>query len=622
MNCKYCGAEMLSNTKFCIKCGKNNDDASEKVILVNQENIEKNGTVSEEKATNSKKKFSLKIILIPVIVAILIASVIIVMVILPQNPKASYDDGIYNECISVSFSATNLFPLSKDADVYISQDDSEYTLYSGEEYYLNQIRTYSFKLYTINSAGIKSSEKVFEYIMDVPEPEELQVSLEPGTYTDYQSVEIISDDNSTIYYTIDGSVPSEESLTYTSAINLDNGTTVIKALAINEFGTVGSMKEWKYILDLPVPSEVSFSMEGGVYTDLLEIELSSDKDAKVYYTIDGTEPNEESLVYTSPIEVNTGIVGIKAVAINSYGMQSEVTEKQYVVTYNKYGEYSKTAVADAYYGSVGSSLSLIKYDSEMNEIQNCGVNNVLSLYSDGESIYYLSNGSLFKRNSDQEKKMIDMSVDNFALSQNKIYFTSSNILYSINLMGDDLKKYEKFLSCTIAGVWDGNIYICDSGKAFMISTDDEISELLDVVSNKYFIYGNKIYYINNGNLVCKDIESGSENIIKKYTSDYYNLDPSFELLNTKDKYEIIEKSCIDIFVCHKTLYVLVKTVDEVNTYHIVTDTTDREVNTYYNWYAVDLESGNVSDANIGTQIMTVFDNSIIDATGTCITVVQ
>jgi|BioPla2DNA2_1021312.scaffolds.fasta_scaffold55625_3 predicted amidophosphoribosyltransferase len=39
MNCKYCGAEMLSNTKFCIKCGKNNDDASEKVILVVRRHI-------------------------------------------------------------------------------------------------------------------------------------------------------------------------------------------------------------------------------------------------------------------------------------------------------------------------------------------------------------------------------------------------------------------------------------------------------------------------------------------------------------------------------------------------------------------------------------------------------
>lgn len=624
MNCKYCGAEMLSNTKFCIQCGKNNDEDSEKDILVGQEDIEKEDIVLEEKAIDGKKRFNFKIMLISAIAIVLVASVIVAMEILPQNLKASHDSGTYNECIGVSFSTTKLFPLAKDADVYISQDDSSYTLYSGKEYYLNQVRTYSFKLYTVNSAGIKSSEKVFEYVMQVPEPEELQVNLEPGTYTDYQSVEITSGDNSTIYYTIDGSIPSEESLTYTSAIDLDNGFTVIKAFAINEFGTVGHIKEWGYSIDLPVPSEVSFSVESGVYTNLLEIELNSDKDAEVFYTLDGTEPDEGSFAYTSPIEVevNSGVVVIKAVAINSYGMKSRIVEKQYAVTYNKYGEYPKTAVADAYYASVGSSLSLIKYDSEMNVIQNCGVSDVLSMYSDGESIYFLSNGSLFKYNENDEQKMIDMRVDNFALSKNKIYFTSSNILYSINLTGDDLKKHEEYLSCSIAGVWDGNVYICSSGKAYMISSEDEIFELTDVNSNKYFIYGNSIYYINNGGLVLKNLENGSEKFIKERTSDYYDLDPSFELLNTKDRYEIIEDSCIDIFVCHKTLYVLIETVDEVCTYHLITRTTDRDVNTYYKWYAVDLESGNTSYANIGTRMMTVFDNNIIDANGTRTTVVQ
>jgi len=193
----------------------------------------------------------------------------------------------------------------------------------------------------------------------LPRPAELQVSIKPGTYNDYQHVEITSTDNSTIYYTIDGNVPSEKSLVYKEPIDLvNNGTTVIKAFAINEYGMVGQTQEWKYILELPVPSEVSFSMEGGVYTDSIEFELSCDADAKIYYTIDGTVPNAKSLIYNAPLKVENGILVVKAVAINSYGMRSPVVEKQYAVTYNKYGTYSKTAIADGYYGSVGSKMSL------------------------------------------------------------------------------------------------------------------------------------------------------------------------------------------------------------------------------------------------------------------------
>lgn len=623
MKCKYCGAEMLPNTTFCVKCGKNNDDASEKIMPENQDNAEKHDTPSEEKKANSRKKFNIKMVLIPVIAVVLIASAIIIMVILPQNPKALYAAGTYDECISVSFSADKLFPLAEDAAIYISRDDSGYTLYCGEEYYLNQIRTYSFKLYTINFAGIKSSEEVFEYIMDVPKPGELQVSLEPGTYTDYQSVEITSGDDSTIYYTIDGSVPSEDSPIYTSPVDLDEGTTVIRAFAINESGTVGNMKEWEYTLDLPIPSEVSFSMESGVYNDLIEIELNADEDAEIFYTIDGTEPNEGSSVYMTPIVVNNEIVTIKAVAVNSYGIRSGVTERRYIVTYSKYGEFPKTAAADAYYASVGNSLSLKKYDNEMNEIQDCGIDRVLSIYSDGESIYYLKdNGDLMKRTLDQEQKMINMPVNNFALSQNRIYFISLGILYSINYSGEDLKKHEGYLSCAIAGVWDGNIYFYDSGKAFMISPEDEISELTDVNSNKYFIYGSTIYYINDGDLLCENLESGAEMTVKASESTYTDLDPDHEWLDLTDTYSTKETTCIDIFVCHKTLYVLTELVSSYNVYNKISDSTDKDVSRYYDWYAVDLESGNVSNTAINTRTMAVFDNVIIESDESYNTVIQ
>lgn len=51
-------------------------------------------------------------------------------------------------------------------------------------------------------------------------------------------------------------------------------------------------------------------------------------DAKVYYTLDGSEPTEKSTVYASPLTI-TADTTVKAIVINKYGLKSQVTEAHY-----------------------------------------------------------------------------------------------------------------------------------------------------------------------------------------------------------------------------------------------------------------------------------------------------
>lgn len=72
---------------------------------------------------------------------------------------------------------------------------------------------------------------------------------------------------------------------------------------------------------------------GDIYSDDQEITLATKNDSKIYYTTDGTEPDEFSIEYTEKIKLSEGSTTIKFVAINEYGFASDVVTEEYVVNY-------------------------------------------------------------------------------------------------------------------------------------------------------------------------------------------------------------------------------------------------------------------------------------------------
>lgn len=79
---------------------------------------------------------------------------------------------------------------------------------------------------------------------------------------------------------------------------------------------------------------VSFSLEAGFYSENISVELSAAKGAEIYFTMDGSDPDENSTLYTAPIEINaTSTVNattIKAIA-TANGEKSEIATRSFVV---------------------------------------------------------------------------------------------------------------------------------------------------------------------------------------------------------------------------------------------------------------------------------------------------
>lgn len=72
-----------------------------------------------------------------------------------------------------------------------------------------------------------------------------------------------------------------------------------------------------------------FSYEGARYKEVLPLKLSANTSGKIYYTLDGTRPDRDSMVYTAPIFLEMGSYIVTAYFVNDYGIESEVVSNTY-----------------------------------------------------------------------------------------------------------------------------------------------------------------------------------------------------------------------------------------------------------------------------------------------------
>ena len=154
-------------------------------------------------------------------------------------------------------------------------------------------------------------------------------SLESGTYIEPDPIKLSAPGEGTIYYTVDGSTPTEESLSYMGPIPLETGKTVISAMYINEKGIKSDVVTNTYEVELDVPDAPELLVESGTLSKPELIGVTAPEDKKVYYTTDGTVPTAESKEYSEPFLMPLGKSTFSFVCINSNGLVSEPVVANY-----------------------------------------------------------------------------------------------------------------------------------------------------------------------------------------------------------------------------------------------------------------------------------------------------
>ena len=86
------------------------------------------------------------------------------------------------------------------------------------------------------------------------------------------------------------------------------------------------------VAPMPDVAAPTFDPEGGEYTEAQSVTIScATEDVDIFYTLDGTEPTDESDLYSGAITISETAT-LKAIAYNADGESSEVTSATYTIT--------------------------------------------------------------------------------------------------------------------------------------------------------------------------------------------------------------------------------------------------------------------------------------------------
>ena len=112
---------------------------------------------------------------------------------------------------------------------------------------------------------------------------------------------------------------------------LESGDYCIKAVYINENGISSQIVTRNYHIEIEELSAPEVTTVSGDYEFPVNIDVTDAKD--VYYTTDGTDPTQNSTVYTGPIPMPLGKSVFRFIRI-AEGRKSEIVEKSYNLVMN------------------------------------------------------------------------------------------------------------------------------------------------------------------------------------------------------------------------------------------------------------------------------------------------
>lgn len=264
----------------------------------------------------------------------------------------------------------------KNKDATIEQLDSAYSklisIYSARGDY----QTINDLLLSCDNETLKSTYQ--GYIAREPE-----FSVLEGYYTSIQPLRLTVVGTGKIYYTLDGSQPTENSIQYTAPIILDNGDYIISAFFVNERGVSSGIVSKEYHINNDEISPPEINAISGQYNFPFNIEVVYAEE-DVYYTTDGSEPTYQSTPYSGPIpmplgkstfkfaRIVDGVTGTTAERNFELIMNTDFTPEQAVASVVEYSMSSGKIYDEAgHYDESGSMYQYeYQYVTNINEVDD------------------------------------------------------------------------------------------------------------------------------------------------------------------------------------------------------------------------------------------------------------
>jgi len=197
----------------------------------------------------------------------------------------------------------------------------------------NDSQTYWNLIYEVSLPPVEEEDPPIVDRVETP-----TFSPAPGTYTGDQDLTIsCATSGATILYSTDGSDPTT---TYTGAVTLTEGNSYTVRARATKAGLDPSFERvGDYVINAgphnEAPNAPTFDPAGGIYNGNVTVDintsLGSGGSQTVYYTTDGTEPDENSSVYSTSLTF-TETTTLKAIAKYDAGtLLSDTTSQTYSI---------------------------------------------------------------------------------------------------------------------------------------------------------------------------------------------------------------------------------------------------------------------------------------------------
>ncbi len=215
------------------------------------------------------------------------------------SPTASSNiiGGLYN------INQNIILTMTENGKIYYTTNGTVPTTSSTE--YTNPITiatTTVLKFYAVDLASNPSPIYTETYTIDKIAPT-VSANIIGGYYNTNKNVTLTMNKEGSIYYTLNGTIPTNQSNLYSDSTPLNiNDTTILKFMAVDLAGNISPIYTENYTIDKIAPT-ASATLPSGLYNVNKVVTLNMSEIGTIYYTLNGTTPTTYSTIYTKPISI-------------------------------------------------------------------------------------------------------------------------------------------------------------------------------------------------------------------------------------------------------------------------------------------------------------------------------
>ena len=177
--------------------------------------------------------------------------------------------------------------------------------------------------------NVLQQTEIPEEVIETVEVKSPKFSLPSGKFSFYINIELSAEPGCSIYYTLNGTTPDENSYRYTDSIRIPEGKTIVRAFALDANGNSSEIVSEVYEVEFGAPDRPTIIPESGEYVGEQYIRILVPEDCVAYYTLDGSFPNEASEIYTGEFLMPEGTSTVSAIVKDENGISSELSYVKY-----------------------------------------------------------------------------------------------------------------------------------------------------------------------------------------------------------------------------------------------------------------------------------------------------